>query len=278
MEENTRKRSSKYVLVVCILIVVAVFLINIFWSWAFGQKLFYRRPTTVVKMELPRKLKDRPEQILQKDGFVVSFNSQTNCPNYVAWYLTEKRAKARSVQRKDEFNGDPSIPANRRVESFDYNNSRYDRGHMCPSGDNKHSRQAMDDCFLMTNMCPQAHNLNIGAWNDLEQECRRWAKYYGAVAIVCGPIFDSKNPRTFGRRGHRVSIPDRFFKVVLMNGRIPKAIGFIYPNNDTHKPMRTFAVSVDEVERQTGIDFFYQLDDNIENRIEAECKPAAWNI
>lgn len=278
MEENRQKRSPKWVLMVSIVIVVAVVLMNLLWSWAFGQKPTYQRTHSVTQYELPRRLTDRPEQILKKEGFVISFNSETNCPNYVAWYLTASRAKARSVHRKDEFNGDPQIPANRRVETQDYYNSRYDRGHMCPSGDNKHSRRAMDDCFLMTNMCPQAHALNIGAWNDLEQECRRWAKNYGAVAIVCGPIYDSKSPQRFGRRGHRVAVPDRFFKVVLMRGRIPKAIGFIYPNRNATRPMRNYAISVDEVERLTGIDFFYQLDDKTENRIEAECNPAAWNL
>ena len=279
MEENTPKRSPKYVLIVSIVLVVAVVLMNLLWSWAFGQTRKYEpKKCVVVKMEMPMRLKDRPERILQKTDFVISFNPETNCPNYVAWYLSANRAKGHNVKRKDEFNGDPTIPSQQRIETQDYYNSRYDRGHMCPSGDNKHSRQAMEDCFLMTNMCPQSHTLNTGAWNDLEQECRRWAKNYGAVAIACGPIFDTKNPLRIGRRGHRVAVPDRFFKVVLMNGRIPKAIGFIYPNRGTNKSMRTFAVSVDEVERITGIDFFYQLDDNTEKRIEAECNPAAWNI
>lgn len=283
MEENKQRRSPKYVLIVSILLVVAVVLINVFWSWAFGQsflkKVQTQYKTATVKMEQPRLTALRPELILQKTGFIVSFNTETNCPNYVAWYLTANRAKGRNSKRKDLFEGDPSIEKNRRIEYYDYNNVGYDRGHMCPSGDNKHNSKAMDDCFLMTNICPQAHNLNIGAWNDLEQECRRWAKNYGAVAIVCGPIFDKRPYRYVGqRRGYRIAVPDRFFKVVLMNGRIPKAIGFIYPNNDTNRPTRSFAASVDEVERQTGIDFFFQLDDKVENRIEAECNPAAWNI
>lgn len=278
MQENRHGKNPRWILMTCIVIVIAVFLINLFWSWAFGQKPAAAQRVTVTRYEQPRPLGDRPELMLQKDGFVISFNSETNCPNYVAWYLTSKRAKANSVKRKDEFSGDPAIPAGRRVETQDYYRSRYDRGHMCPSGDNKHSRRAMDDCFLMTNMCPQSHALNIGAWNDLEQECRRWAKNYGAVAIVCGPIYDSKSPQHIGRRGHRVVVPDRFFKVVLMNGRIPKAIGFIYPNRNATRPMRDYAVSVDEVERVTGIDFFYQLDDRTEVRIEAECSPSAWNI
>ena len=285
MEENKRRRSPKYVLIVSIVLVIAVVLINMFWSWAFGQsyqQMFQRvrslsKPT--VRMEQPRLTAKRPELMLQKTGFIISFNTETNCPNYVAWYLTGSRAKGRNTKRKDLFEGDPAIAKERRIEYYDYNNTRYDRGHMCPSGDNKHNSKAMDDCFLMTNMCAQAHNLNIGAWNDLEQECRRWAKNYSPVAIVCGPIFDKRPYRYVGqRKGHRIAVPDRFFKVVLMNGRVPKAIGFIYPNKDTNKPMRHFAVSVDDVERQTGIDFFYQLDDKVENKIEAVCNPAAWNI
>ena len=96
---------------------------------------------------------------------------------------------------------------------------------MCPSGDNKWDRKAQQDCFLFTNMCPQSHNLNGGDWNDLEMACRRWAKKYGEVYIVCGPMVDTKH-RTIGR--NRVAVPYAFYKVVLRMSPSPRAIGFVY--------------------------------------------------
>ncbi len=230
------------------------------------------------RLELPAKIKDRSEIILKKGGYRSSFNAKTLCPNYVCWKLTPQRVKG-FRERSDNFHGDPDLREKLRVETFDYSGSGYDRGHMCPAGDNKYSEEAMDESFCMTNVCPQAHSMNKGDWRELEEICRKWAKNYGEVYIACGPIFDSRNPKKIGKRKeYKVSVPDRFFKVVLTMGRKPKAIGFIFPNDDTDLDLRDYAVSVDEVERVTGINFFHILPDNQEDVLESECKPAAWGI
>jgi len=228
---------------------------------------------------------EQPAPILQevlivKKQFVVSYNLNTNCPNYVAWNLTKNRVNG-SAKRSDTFMGDPLIGAGSRVETTDYVGSGYDRGHMCPAGDNKNDEEAMQQSFFMTNICPQNHNLNAGDWKELEEQCRQWVKDYTNLYIVCGPIFDSKKPKTIGKKGsgaQKIAVPDRFFKVVLMMGRTPKAIGFIYPNSATNKDMREYCVSVDKVEKITGYDFYPRLDDAIENKVEAECNPGAWGI
>ncbi|MBF1437088.1 MAG: DNA/RNA non-specific endonuclease, partial [Prevotella nanceiensis] len=159
--------------------------------------------------------------------------------------------------------------------TFDYVRSGYDRGHMCPSADNKWSERAQQESFLMTNICPQAPNLNSGDWSELEQMCRSWARKWGEIHIVCGPI----NPQEKGRRigPNKVLVPKGFFKVVLYNGSSPKAIGFIYPNDDTDKPLKAYATSVDEVERITGINFFASLNDKIENEIEKNYNFNDWD-
>lgn len=229
-------------------------------------------------LEIPAKLEDRPEVILYRKSYTASYNVETLCPNYVAWHLTDQRISGDAV-RDNKFRGDESVPEQYRVETSDYSRSGYDRGHMCPAGDCKNSEEFMAESFLMTNMCPQGHNLNAGDWRELEEQCREWVSAYGEVFIACGPVFDSERPKKIGRRKeYRISVPDRFFKVVLMMGRIPKAIGFIYPNDDTNLDIRDYAVSVDEVERITGIDFYPSLPDDIEDKVEAECNPGAWGI
>lgn len=229
-------------------------------------------------LELPAALIGKPEIILAREAYTSSYNIETLCPNYVAWHLTADRIEGNAV-RKNVFRGDDDIPEKYRIETSDYARSGYDRGHMCPAGDCKSSDEMMSESFLMTNICPQGHNLNAGDWKELEELCREWASSYGEIFIVCGPIFDSERPKTIGKsKGHKVSVPDRFFKVVLMMGRVPKAIGFIYPNEDTNLDVRDYAVSVDEVERITGIDFYPSLPDDIESEIESECKPGAWGI
>ena len=229
-------------------------------------------------LEQPDELHNTSEFLLFKSQFIISYNMEKHCPNYVCWALTPERVKGK-VQRSNNFHADPALGEGARVETFDYNGSGYDRGHMCPAGDNKNTPTAMDESFCMTNICPQSHQLNTDAWNDLEVQCRSWARNYGTLYICCGPIFDSKVPKTIGRRKNmKIAVPDRFFKVVLSLGRVPKAIGFIYPNRDCGGDMRDYAVSVDRVEKVTDMDFFFQLDDKQETELEKECNPAAWGI
>ena len=59
----------------------------------------------------------------------------------------------------------------------------------------------MQESFLFTNICPQNHGLNKYEWNDLEILCRDWAREYGAIDIVCGPLFDSYSKRRGEQRG-----------------------------------------------------------------------------
>ena len=121
----------------------------------------------IVMYEMPAPLKDRPEQILKRKGYTTSYNNKTKNPNWVAWHLTKSHTYG-SFQRKDEmFTVDEDAKGGRATDS-DYYNSRYDRGHMCPAGDNKWDKQAMEESFLFTNICPQNHGLNKYEWNDLE--------------------------------------------------------------------------------------------------------------
>ena len=146
---------------------------------------------------------------------------------------------------------------------------------MCPAGDNKWDAKAMQESFLFTNVCPQNHALNKYEWNDLEKLCRQWAQRYGAVDVVCGPIYYSNAPvRTIGR--NKVRVPDAFFKVVLCRLGTPKAIGFVISNDGKKVALKNVACSVDDVERLTGYDFFPQLDDKTERRVEATAELSEW--
>ena len=240
---------------------------------------------TVVMYEMPAPLKDRPEQILRRTGYTTSYNSRTKNPNWVAWHLTKTHTYGSHQRNCERFTEDESVKAPRATDN-DYYNSRFDRGHMCPAGDNKWDKQAMEQSFLFTNVCPQNHGLNKYEWNDLEIQCRSWAREYGAIDIVCGPIYNSQGERfkvgvssldvqkTIGP--HKVWVPDAFFKVILCRQGRPKAIGFIYRNEGVKQSREEAVRSVDEIERLTGIDFFPSLDDAIEDRIEASASLSGW--
>lgn len=218
----------------------------------------------------------RGENVVSHTGYVLSYNSETNCPNWVAWELTRQEAASQG-RRSDEFAPDPALDMRHQVTTNDYKGSGYDRGHMCPAGDMKWSPTAQRECFYMSNMCPQLHALNAGGWEKVESACRRWAKQEGSVFIACGPVFSNgRKVRTIGRE-HTVRVPDGFFKVVLsLRKGQEKAIGFYYANNDREQTMESAAMSVDDVERMTGYDFFYQIDKAVEKRVEAQYNLRDW--
>ncbi len=226
-------------------------------------------------LELPAPLSGTPEQILRREGYTVSYNTATRLPNWVAWHLTADRLTGNANRKGIEFEEDTDVPEPRATGS-DYSRSGYDRGHMCPAGDNKWNATAMRESFLFTNICPQAPSLNRGDWNEMEKACRKWAKSQGGLYIVCGPILYKGKHKTIGR--NKVTVPEAFFKVVLCMSGTPKAIGFIYKNADGNRPKGDYANSVDEVERITGIDFFASLPDDVERKVEAQCDIEAWDI
>lgn len=218
-------------------------------------------------LEIPVTLEKRDEIILKRIGYTVSYNNTYKNPNWVAWELTREETQGKE-DRKDRFVPDPDLPEPR-VEHADYTRSGYDRGHMAPAADMKWSEEAMAQSFYMSNICPQNQKLNRDDWGDLEEACRGWARKYGRVYIVCGPIYDKQNPKRIGK--HRVAVPDRFFKVVLIeNRKKPMAMGFLFDNAAHHQALEKYMVPVDSVEKTTGLDFFSKLPDSVENRIEAE--------
>ena len=224
--------------------------------------------STFSDMEIPL-VRDSDTRILKRTGYTLSYNDTWRIPNWVAWQLTGERVNGK-VKRSDEFVVDPDLPDHVRSEHRDYSGSRYDRGHMAPAGDMKWDERAMQESFYMSNMCPQAPNLNKGDWRVLEERCRKWAERYGTLFIACGPIVnESVNHKKIGR-SNKVLVPDGFFKVVLKLGEHPSAIGFIFPNDDCDLALDDYAVSVDSVEAVTGFDFFYRLADEQENLLESQ--------
>ena len=199
-----------------------------------------------LQLEIPKTIRQRDETIITHTGYTVSYNHHYKTPNWVAWELTRQETTGEEG-RTNQFLPDPSLPEPR-VETSDYTHSGYDRGHMAPAADMKWSKQAMKESFYMSNICPQNRKLNRDDWGDLEESCRKWAKKYGT----------------------QVAVPDRFFKVVLIyNRKNPIAMGFLFENKAHHQNLKNYMVKVDQVEEETGLDFFSKVPDEVENRIES---------
>lgn len=201
-----------------------------------------------------------------RSGYVVGFNNETHNPDWTMHRITAEMLHNSRVLRTDDFRHDSQIP--RSAELGDYKGSGWSRGHMVPAADMKWSRQAMSETFLLSNIVPQEKNNNSGLWQEVENTVRRlaliedkvrdWAIKEKSLWVITGPIYDKDKPRrTIGNVG--VRIPDAIFKVVLDETPPKKMIAFIVPNVDTDGQPSEHVVTVDEVERRTGFDFFSKM-------------------
>lgn len=217
---------------------------------------------------------DIPSQTKMYTGFFLSFNKDNKTPNYVSWELTKDETNY-VVDRKDDWWKDPDIEGCP-TKDYQYSIYGYQRGHMCPSADQRWSAQAQKDCCVMANICPQLGSLNEKAWATLEGKERDWARRDGAIWIICGPIYEETDTQRIGV--DNVRVPSAFFKTFLYyNGDKSRAIAFVYPHMSATGTMESYAMSVDDLESILNYDFFSALPDDIEKKVEAEFSFREWN-
>ena len=211
-------------------------------------------------------------------AYVSSYNTATLIPDWVAYELTAEEADGRRERGGIEFRKDPDLRGVPQAMREDYSGSGWTKGHMMPAADAAFSSTAMEETFYFTNICPQNETLNAGDWQYLEKKVRSWAKRYGSIWVVTGPIV-GKNK--YGKIGDRdVVIPDSFFKALLV--RRPdgsySSVAFVMDNDDERYYLKDCYMSVNELEAVTGFDFFPALDDRIEEKVEGTVKKTDWGL
>ena len=250
-----------------------IFLLLLYFSIV--NSLCFSQNINLEGIEIPTITEERSDRVITHKGYTVSYNYDWKIPNWVAYELTDWEVQG-EVPRYDRFKPDPMVPQGATATTNDYKHSGYDRGHMAPAADMKWDEQVMKESFYLSNICPQNPNLNGGVWKDLEEQVRDLASQKGKIFVVCGPIVNDTS-NTIGE--NKVVVPQAFYKVLLQeeNGEI-HTIGFVYENASGRKPMSTYAMTVDEVENLTNIDFFPSLPNKIENKVEAEVDFSQWTI
>lgn len=218
-------------------------------------------------------------RIVRHDAFVTSYNTGTLIPDWVAYEITADEAAGRRDRGGIEFRMDPDLRGVTQAMREDYSGSGWTKGHMMPAADAAFSTSdTMAETFYFTNICPQSEVLNAGDWQFLEKRVRSWAKRYGSVWVVTGPIVGKNRYGRIGDRG--VVIPDSFYKALLV--RRPdgsySSIAFVMDNDDERYYLKDCCMSVNELEALTGFDFFPGLDDRIEEKVEASIKKSDWGI
>lgn len=192
---------------------------------------------------------------------------------WVAYELTAEET-LKSYERSNKFLEDPKVSTGS-ASNEDYSRSGFDRGHLAPAADMGWSQQSMEESFYFSNMSPQRPECNRGIWKKGEEQVRDWAREYGKLLVVTGPVLREGLP-SIGP--NQVSVPEFYYKVLLHPD--PKnsiAMAFIIPNHGSSNPLQSFAVPIDSVEKISGLDFFPLLPDAQEKKLEAENCTACWN-
>lgn len=271
-----RRRKSKKNIpakILTLLILLAITFVVLCLITPTEEEMKLKSVGTIQGLELPKPIDG--EQIVMHTGYTLSYNEEYEQPSWVAYELTREEV-AGTFDRVDNFRPDKAIWTGSATLE-DYKGSGYDRGHLAPAADFKWSAEAMDDTFYMSNMSPQVGQFNRGIWADLESVVRQMAVENGNIYIATGPVLSDGPYKTIGK--NRVAVPNYYYKVILdYNDDDIKAIGFILPNEKGANSVDFYAVTVDEVEEFTGIDFFPALPDDVEELLESNLDKSKWSF
>ncbi len=214
-------------------------------------------------------------------GFIVGYSDLRGNPLWVEYALKPVDESVSSLPRPSRFVTD--WRAINRIDHNSYTKSGYDRGHNAPNYAISHlyGEAGQSDSFLMTNISPQKPRLNQQFWRRLEEvEIKYFTKLADKVWVITGPVFTGSVERLSS--SWRVEIPDAFYKMYITEAKPnqpSKVLAFLVPQTvKGHEPLSQFVTSIDNIEAQTGLDFFSDLDDVIENQLEASVEPQAWDL
>ena len=228
--------------------------------------------TVSVPVNAPKKVQDKEYPIITYSAYEVMYNPEYKIPRWVRYELLASETDGVWSRKGLKFTPDPSVSFPQ-AEDYDYRGSGWSRGHMAPAADFKWSSTVMIETFFFTNCCPQDQAMNSGQWHTLEKKVRDWANRYGSLTVYTGPIILDN---AYGSIGYnKVVVPDAFFKAILAG---EQSIAFVMYNHNNNENMQKCAMSVDDLEALTGIDFFTELDDVKENHVEASYKLNYWGL
>ena len=212
--------------------------------------------------------------IVKHKYYTLSYSEAHEQAEWVAYEL-KKDQLSYTNHRRPYFIDDPAVESGS-ANWKNYIRSGYDRGHLCPAGDRRFSKAAFNETFYTSNISPQKNDFNAGIWNRLEQKTRYWARKYDGLYVVTGGVLGD-DLKVIGNE--EVTVPDYFYKILIDNSRGDyKAIAFLMPHEESDDALHKFVVSIDTIEKMTGINFFPNLPDTIEKEIERKTDYKGWSF
>ena len=233
-------------------------------------------------------------------NYTYCFAPEYRASLWVAYPLHKSHTSGSGDRNNSSFGYDPTVStsyqANLGIGSY---SGWYDRGHQLPAADRKCSQQMMDQTFYATNMTPQQSKFNQNKWGVLEGKVRNMTcadtLYVVTGAWFGGEYNSSIDSSTTDKSGNRCPTPTHYYKALLRTSkgntgyRIDevkdasqlRAIVFWLEHSNTGTDTTISAsdcITVDELERITGFDFFPMIDDSIEAAVESKSTPSLWGI
>jgi endonuclease G len=210
------------------------------------------------------------DTLLQRKAYFTSYSFKHGQSSWVLYNLKKEHLFG-DVSRKNNFKADPDIYD--AISPKLYSISGYDKGHLAPAADFSWSEQAMEESFYMSNISPQKPGFNRGIWKKLEDKVRKWAEERHSLIVLVGPVLSD----TLTKLKNKVSIPEIFYKIIL-DKEANEAISFLMKNDSSSLPISYFAVSIDSIEKISGINFFYLKDSTWQKKVECCFDVEKWNI
>lgn len=210
-------------------------------------------------------------QIIYHNYYSLSYSEKDEQAEWVAYKIISR--KLNNINRTNDFRDDPFVKTGS-SNIYDYQGNGYDRGHLVPAKSMSINETSMSESFFMSNISPQIPEFNRGLWKRLESKVRYWAEANDSLYITTGPIL-SHPIDLIG--DNNVTVPRAFYKTLISfkNGK-SKGIAFIMPNRKSDKSIYSYVTSIDEVEKITGIDFYYNLDNQTQTKVEANNNLKEW--
>lgn len=234
-------------------------------------------------------------------NYALEWDNTKRHANWVA-FTFDTTTSADNVKRTDAWSVDPKLPAEMQVQESDHKNDGFDKGHLCASEDRVYLKEANEQTFYYSNMSPQLNDFNGGFWGKLEARVQTWGRstaegVYDKVYVTKGGTLNKllKNFKGTTVNGgtpttdangftiHGLACPEYYYMAVLsQKDDVFHAIAFLVPHKEgmTRNPssdeLKEYVVSVDKLEEETGIDFFCNLPDVLENEVEAAYNLNDW--
>lgn len=214
------------------------------------------------------------QNIIVHNSYILNYSEEDEQAYWVIYNIIPSLLD-KSIARTNDFRADKMI-SSFSANHKDYKKSGYDRGHLKPSNASKTSKLDVSESFYYSNMSPQAPQFNRGVWKKLESKVVDFAHDCSNIIVVTGPVLEN-GLKKIGQ--NEVTVPNYYYKIILDN-YYPnyKAIAFLLKNEKSKRPLQDFVVSIDSLESLLHIDFFPDLEDDIEDKLERYSDTSQWNF